>query len=303
MSNTNLGYFPATEPDGHLPPPSLSFNSLSNSSAVPLSDISKQNPDANAEAAKTEEYASVTSDQTDHADPNVPSASITNGRTDSLDQTTDRTYTPSIPEVVDPDTQTSSENDRILKPSKIPVLKSKHAEGSSSASNSDISIKCTSPVAVHEEYDAGKASNMYSIIPTSPITGKKYRSPLSAQRMKPFDRSRKMTNGDVSSNNTCDNANSVVSNVSHADAIAPVMRNIDDELSDTPPVAAVAKSETNSGRNTPNFVINSKPSGDASNNVEIKEQTISVSNAETLSSEKKPRFKWMFGPHKNANVV
>lgn len=217
-----------------------------------------------------------------------------NGATNSFDQTTNQTYTP-IVESADP--EQTCENDRTFKPSKIPVLKAKHTENANSTSNSDTSIKCTSPTA--EEYDAGKTLNVYSVIPTSPITGKKYRSPLSALT-KPPDRSRKITNGNISNNGSCDNGGSEIPNISRPNTAAPVTKNIVEESNVGSPTAA-AKSETDSGRDTPNSTANSKPSSDASN-TDIRESATPVIN-EMLHSERKPMLKWMFGPHKNANVV
>ncbi|XP_032678295.1 protein lap1 [Odontomachus brunneus] len=282
------------ESDPHVASSSSPFNSSSNSAATFPDVSSKTNFDANAEATKVEEHHTpVPSDhRANFADSSVASnASADNAGTDSIDysQTTDQPYTP-VPEGAD--SEQACENDRTFKPSKIPVLKAKHIENAGNTSNSDTSVKRASPAA--EEYDMSKTSlNAYSGIPTSPITGKKYRSPLSTPA-KSLDRSRKMTNGNVANNNSCDNVDSpdVPSVVSRPN----VTKNIAEESSVAPPAIVVAKSETNSGRNTPNF--NNKPSGDA----ESKDLATSTSN-ETLNSERKPRFKWMFGPHKNANVL
>lgn len=219
--------------------------------------------------------------------------STDNGRMDPREQTTaDQACTPIPDSCADPE-----QNDRALKPSKIPILKTKHMENSSA--NDTSSIKSTSA----EEYDAGRTSNVYSSIPTSPITGKKYRSPLSTP-VKPLDRSRKLTNGNVTSSNARDNANLTdESNVGRANVVAPVQTDkiIADESNITSHTTAVAncKSEMNSGRDTPNLNTNGKSVSDADS---LKEQMSPASN-DVLNSERKPKFKWMFGPHKNANVV
>lgn len=274
---------------------------MSSNSAVTFPDVpSKPSLDTSAEATKIEEYTSSPGDhRANFADSNVASnASTDNTGTDTVDhsQSTDQTYTP-VPDGADSSEQ-ACENDRAFKPSKIPVLKAKHLDNTSNTSNSDTSVRHASPAA--EEYDATSRTslNAYSGIPTSPITGKKYRSPLLTS-VKPLDRSRKIANGNIANNNhSCDNVDSSdMPNVVSRPNVLVTTKNAE-ELSVAPPTT-VAKSETNSGRNTPN--LNSKPSGDASN-AESTELASPASN-ETLYSERKPRFKWMFGPHKNANVV
>lgn len=283
----------AIESDLHVASPSSPFNSSSNSATTFPDVSSKTNFDANAEAAKVEQYTPAPDDdRINLADSSVASnVSTDNAGTDSVDHSriTDQTYTP-VPEIADSSSEQACENDRTFKPSKIPVLKAKHMENAS-----DTSVKRASPAV--EEHDVSRASlNAYSGIPTSPITGKKYRSPLSTTA-KSLDRSRKMTNGSIAHNNSCDNVDSadVPSIVNRPNVI--VTKNIAEESGVALP--AIIKGESNSGRDTPNF--NNKPSGDASN-AESKDSASPASN-ETLNSERKPRFKWMFGPHKNANVV
>ncbi|XP_029168874.1 protein lap1 isoform X1 [Nylanderia fulva] len=257
------------EADPHLAPLSLSFNSSPNSPGV-FPDVSKQkNLDANS--VKAEECVAP-------ADPAslVDSSSTNNGRTDPLD----RTCTPNLDSGGD-----SEQNDRALKPSKIPVLKSKHAENSSNEANS---IK-----ALPEEHDGTNRTlnTVYSSIPTSPITGKKYRSPLSV-----LDRSRKLQNGNVANHNSCDNVNSSAELTSNVVSPVQTSRSVADESG----VASPAKSDS-SGRETPSNT-GSKSQGDASN-VEIFKEHESSASSETSGSERKPKFNWMFGLHKNANVL
>lgn len=216
-----------------------------------------------------------------------------NGRTSqsSLDQTSADQSCTSIPD----SGADLEQNDRALRPSKIPVLKAKHTENSVNDASSSRSPS-------REEYDAGRMLSAYSGIPTSPITGKKYRSPLSAP-VKPLDRSRKLTNGNASSSNSCDNSSVAIdapTNVGRTNTVAPVQtsRSIVDATSVASPAAAVAKSENSSGRD----ILNGQSQGDTNFNTEsFKEERMSPSSNE--SPERKPKFKWMFGPHKNANVV
>lgn len=276
VSFRRIFIFPAIEADPHLAPPSLPFNSSLNSSGM-FPDVSKQkNFDTNS--MKAEENVAP-ADSANFADSN---ASMDNGRIDPLD----RTCTPNQDSGAD-----SEQNDRALKPSKIPVLKTKHAENSSNEANS---VK-----ALPEEYDATNQTlnAVYASIPTSPITGKKYRSPLSTPA-KGLDWSRKLQNGNVTNNNSCDNVNS---SAEASNVVTPVQtsRSVADESSVTSPAA---KSETNSGRETPSINTDSKSQGDSSNVESFKEHA-SPTSSETSSSERKPKFKWMFGPHRNANVV
>lgn len=255
-----------------------------------LPDVLKQkNFDTNVDLAKAEEYI-VPNDLTNPANLN---ASMDNERMDLLDRIiVDETCTPNLDSGAD-----SEQNDRAFKPSKIPVLKTKHVENSTNDANS---IK-----ALPEEYDANRTLNaVYSGIPTSPITGKKYRSPLSAPT-KALDRSKKLQNGNITNNNLCDNANSAEApDVGRANLVAPVQmsRSIVDESSIASLAVAVAKNEINSDQDTPNLNTGSKSQGDMSNVGSPKEHA-SPALSETSGSERKPKFKWMFGPHRNASVV
>lgn len=221
-----------------------------------------------------------------------------NGRTSqsSLDQTSADQSCTSIPDAgADPE-----QNDRALRPSKIPVLKAKHMENSVNDASSSRSPS-------REEYDAGRMLSAYSGIPTSPVTGKKYRSPLSAP-VKPLDRSRKLTNGNASSNNSCDNSNAPTdgpTNVGRTNAVAPVQTSrsfVVDSSSVASPAttATVTKSESSLSRDISNHSTNGQSQGDTNFNDSFKEECTPSSNE---SPERKPKFKWMFGPHKNANVV
>lgn len=276
-----------------MAPPSLPFNSLLNSTG-PLPDVTKQkNLDANAESAKAEECASVSSgDRTNLVNSNDKLTD--NEQMSSLDQISmDQNCTP----ISDPDAD-SELSDRALRPSKIPVLKTKHTENSGNDTSSSRSVS-------REDYDASRTLNVYSGIPTSPVTGKKYRSPLSVP-VKPLDRSKKLTNGNASSNSPCENTNvptDASMNIDRMNTPVQTNRNVVDASSVSSPATVVAKNENNSDRDMSNHSTNGKSQSDTNFNIEnFKEHTSPASN-ETPSSERKPKFKWMFGPHKNANVV
>ncbi|XP_050460940.1 protein lap1 isoform X2 [Cataglyphis hispanica] len=277
------------EADPH--PLSLPFNSSLNSAEM-LPDVLKQkNFDTNVDLAKAEEYI-VPNDLTNPANLN---ASMDNGRMDLLDRiTADETCTPNLDSGAD-----SEQNDRAFKPSKIPVLKTKHVENLINDANS---IK-----ALPEEYDANRTLNaVHSGIPTSPITGKKYRSPLSAPT-KALDRSKKLQNGNVTNNNSCDNAitnSAEAPDVGRANLVAPVQmsRSIVDESSIASLAVAAAKNEINLDRDMPNLNTGNKSQGDINNVGSLKEYA-SPALSEMSGSERKPKFKWMFGPHRNASVL
>ncbi|XP_039312691.1 protein lap1 isoform X2 [Solenopsis invicta] len=280
----------SVEADAHLAPPSLSFNSSLNSTGPDV--IKQKNLDMNAELAKSEECASVSSDDRANTLANLNDKPTDNGRTSSLDQISTDLSCTSIP---DPGAELEP-SDRALKPSKIPVLKTKHTENSGNDASSSRSPS-------REDYDVSRTLNVYSGIPTSPVTGKKYRSPLSAS-VKPLDRSRKLTNGNTSlSNSSCDNVSISIdapTNIGgRANTVTSVQtnRNVDASLSVTSP--ATAKNESSSDQDTPIHSTNGKSHGDASFNAESFKEHSPASNE---SSERKPKFKWMFGPHKNANL-
>lgn len=202
-----------------------------------------------------------------------------------------------LSESIDP--EQSSEGDRSLKPSRIPILKTKHLESTNSISSSDLSNKCTNSSV--EDCETLKLLNA-SCIPTSPITGKKYRSPLSVQS-KVSDRSKKVVNGTISNNNiSCDNlsTNAIHSNLVSNSNTEGISKTLSIEPSSNMNSSINMKNEANSGRSTPILVNNKSPNEVTNPNVD--KYKVAGPN-ESLNPERKPRFKWMFGPHKNANVV
>ncbi|XP_020287331.1 protein lap1 [Pseudomyrmex gracilis] len=269
-----------TEADPYLSPSSSPYNSPLNSAGA-FPDAPKQNNNAETNS-KVEDYTSVPGNRNSVN-------SMNNGRMDSLEQRTtiaDRNC------ASNPDSGLAGpeQNDRAnFKPSKIPVLRTKHTDN----------LNETNAMKSSSSTDDVVRANAYSSIPTSPITGKKYRSPLSTSVK--LDRSRKLTNGNVSNNNSCEiNSTSLLNaNVDRTNVVTSVEMSVAEESSVAHP--AVAKSETNcGGRDTPNLNANSNSRSD---NVDNCKEHASVNETRNETPEKKPKFKWMFGPHKNANVL
>ncbi|XP_015191526.1 PREDICTED: protein lap1 isoform X2 [Polistes dominula] len=194
------------------------------------------------------------------------------------------------------------ETDRFFKPSKIPVPRAKHSDTVNLNSNNDTLNKNVN--SIMEECDLPRTLNVLSI-PTSPITGKKYRSPLSSQE-KTLNQLKKITNGNISNNNiSCDNTNpSNIQNINFTDN----------------KIENMVKNETNTSdtsHNSDSFVTNcvdveNDASSDKSTSLSASNRSLNNTNNldkvhnlsnEQLTLERRPRFKWMFGPHKNANVL
>ncbi|XP_076670928.1 leucine rich repeat containing protein 7 lap1 isoform X2 [Andrena cerasifolii] len=261
-------------------------------------EIRVPNFDENGESFKAEEYVRLCNEKISSVNTDSTNVSIDNGKTSSSN-TPDQTNVSTEPN----DSEQSFEGDRSLKPSRIPILKTKHLEATNSISNNDLSSKCTNSSV--EDYEGLKALNTSSI-PTSPITGKKYRSPLSMQS-KLSDRSKKVMNGSVSNNNTSfDSLTSL--NTANSNLVANLNTECQDTTSNSTSNDTTTntnspvniKNEANSGRSTP-VLINNKSSNEL-NNSNIDKYKAAAMN-ESFNLERKPRFKWMFGPHKNANVL
>lgn len=257
-------------------------------------EMQTQGYDENGESFKAEEYVRLCNENISPVHTDETDASVNNEKSSSPDQ---------ISALTEPsDAEQSFDGDRSLKPSRIPILKTKHLESTNSVSSNDLSNKCPNSV---EDHDALKLLNT-SCIPTSPVTGKKYRSPLSMQP-KLSDRSKKLMNGSVSNNNTSFDSltslNTVNSNlVPNLNTESPdaTSRSIPSETTPNMNSLVDIKNETNSGRSTP-VSINNKSMNDMNSSI-IDKYKVTGTN-ESIHSDRKPRFKWMFGPHKNANVV
>ncbi|XP_043264978.1 protein lap1 [Colletes gigas] len=256
-----------------------------------------QNYDGNEESFKAEEYVRLCSETFSSDNVDVTNVLFNNGET-SFSNTPDKTNVLTEPS----DAEQSFEGDRSLKPSRIPVLKAKHLEITNSVSSIDLSKKCTNSSV--EDYETLKIINA-SCIPTSPVTGKKYRSPISTQP-KLSDRSKKAANGTILNNNTsCDNLASLntlnlnlVANL-NTDGQDTISKSISNEMTNMNSPTSI-KNESNSGRSTP-VSINNKSLSEVDNSNANKNKVAGMN--ELLNMERKPRFKWMFGPHKNANVL
>ncbi|XP_012169588.2 protein lap1 isoform X1 [Bombus terrestris] len=269
-----------------MAPPPIDMN-ISNSKISQGTEI--QNYDG--EPFKVEEH--LYNDKFALNNTDMTNTSSNDGNINSFSGTDQPTLTDSI----DPTAQ-SLEGDRSLKPSRIPILKTKHLESMNSISNSDLSNKCTNSSV--EDYEASKILNA-SCIPTSPITGKKYRSPLSMQP-KVLDRPKKIINGSVSNNNTsCDNLsiNAINSSLVTNSNMEGISKTSSIETTNTNSSINV-KNETSSGRSTP-ILANNKSLNEVTNSNIDNSKVAGLT--ESLHLERKPRFKWMFGPHKNANVL
>ncbi|XP_046426605.1 protein lap1 isoform X1 [Neodiprion fabricii] len=207
-----------------------------------------------------------------------------------------------------------SENDQSLRPSKIPILKQKYFDD-------DSLNKYTNSVETNDSYKSLSLSST----PTSPITGKKYRVPLSS-RTKPVASSKKFDNGlssgknesesrnvneidqqlmdkysmkSNSSNNLKDDVKSLDKRNDNLENNHSLIYTLDDNLPVSNKCAVKIQNDTIiSGRNTSTATSKSFDNANASINAKSKIPTLTNSP----SPERKPRLKWMFGPHKNANV-
>ncbi|XP_076634767.1 leucine rich repeat containing protein 7 lap1 isoform X2 [Colletes latitarsis] len=257
-----------------------------------------QNYDGNEESFKAEEYVRLCSETFSSDNVDVTNDVLFNNGETSFSNTPDKTNVLTEPS----DAEQSFEGDRSLKPSRIPILKAKHLEITNSVSSIDLSKKCTNSSV--EDYETLKIINA-SCIPTSPVTGKKYRSPISTQP-KLSDRSKKIVNGSILNNNTsCDNLASLntlnlnlVANL-NTDGQDTISKSISNEMTNMNSPTSI-KNESNSGRSTP-VSINNKSLNEVDNSNANKNKVAGMN--ELLNMERKPRFKWMFGPHKNANVL
>ncbi|XP_034943724.1 protein lap1 [Chelonus insularis] len=150
---------------------------------------------------------------------------------------------------------------REEKPSKIPIMKTKNFER---IDNDSISLTGRNFYSTQDDIGKYSEKNSNDInIPTSPITGKKYRSPLStAYNLIHIDNMQKM-NGNVR-----DQAQNI-SNMSSPDNSLEI------------------QSDKNSGHVSPvSLNINS-----------------SLNSSMSDTPKSKLKLKWMFGPHKNVNVI
>ena len=226
-----------------------------------------------------------------------PRNSLDNGNRASYDTVdANRTYTPTDAQA----TEVIFDADRSVKPSRIPILRGKNLEGSSS--DNDSTDKCA--YSSLDDYERSRQLSPANI-PTSPITGKKYRSPLSFQaRLSDRSLKRQINNGNLSfddnarnsPNGSIDSYGSSMMKTVGNESRDDYVKNSHGLLTFGVKNTVILQNENNSERSTPvsTFVdINA---------IDITKFDDSVS-IDTTNSDRKPRFKWMFGQHKNVNVV
>lgn len=180
--------------------------------------------------------------------------------------------------------ESESNIDQSMKRSKIPVLRLKN-EGFNLSDS--LENQLDSPNA-----NKVKPLNVSSLA-ASPISRKKYRSQVTNQS-KQLDRSKGSQNG-ISSNedslseslNLSEDANSVNMDLKTDQKIYEMSFNnsYGSKMGLSSKHGNYIQNETNSGRSTPTS-MNAKST-----------------NMNALNSEGRARFKWMFGPHRNASVV
>lgn len=203
----------------------------------------------------------------------------------------------------------ASEEEQGLRPSKIPVFRQKY-------SDDDSLNRFTGSV---ETNDSFKSLSLSST-PTSPITGKKYRVPL-CSRSKMIDRSKGCENGTVQNQNEPE-ARDIIEINSSTDRYFVENNQIDDsnedkrrfvegsndpaevndrfgyDLDNSP--AKIPNHVVVSGRSTPVSVASKSFDNVNASSINVKSKIPTLTNSP--SPERKPRLKWMFGPHRNANV-
>lgn len=259
-----------------------------------------QHLNGNLESGKVEEYAHVPIKNITPGDPDMSDASINNGKKVSLDNN-DQSFV-SLAETTNPDQTT--EIDRFFKPSKIPILKTKHSDIINSNCNNDTLSK--SATSFMEERDLPKTLNA-SNIPTSPITGKKYRSPLSLQA-KTLDQLKKIANGNVSNNNIQTmNDDLNISNIQNINITDNKVDNMEKNNKDTNDISHNSDSSITNCED-----VNHDAGSDRSTSLSASNKSLNNTNnldnkvhkgTHDSTLERRPRFKWMFGPHRNANVL
>ncbi|KAI4496889.1 hypothetical protein M0804_000699 [Polistes exclamans] len=278
------------QPENHL----TNLQNTSNMSNV--DDIQRSN--GNVEPVKIEELVNAAMKNPTFDGKETNNGSINNGKklllnTNDLVSSSETTTT---------NLDQTIETDRFFKPSKIPVPRAKHSDIVNSNSNNDTLNKSVN--SIMEECDLPRTLNVLSI-PTSPITGKKYRSPLSSQE-KTLNQLKKIANSNISNNNiSYDNTN--LSNVQNISFTDNKIENMVKNETNTNDISHHSDSfatncvdvENDAGSDRSTSLSASNRSLNNTNNLD---KVHNLSN-EQLTLERRPRFKWMFGPHKNANVL
>ncbi|XP_043283644.1 protein lap1 isoform X2 [Venturia canescens] len=204
-------------------------------------------------------------------------------------------------------TENHLEGDRLgLKPSRIPIFRTKNPEGSN--------LEIDSP----EKYASGEDFERLRLdpseIPTSPVTGKKYRSPLSLQtRLSDRSLKRQTNNGNFSleETNCRGSPNGSFESCNNGSGLKTPGKDTrrDDNIE-----------STNSHSFSSTFANNCFVDELNSNNLERNNASVMNSSYETSNDldsidtnkydhddndnpDRRPRHRWMFGPHKNVNVL
>ncbi|XP_008544865.1 protein lap1 [Microplitis demolitor] len=173
------------------------------------------------------------------------------------------------------------------KPSRIPIMRSiKNPDCSISLSDNDsVSINERNVYSSQDDYDRYRDKIQSDInTPTSPITGRKYRSPLSSghNQLRHSDRSWRF-NGNKDEMSPSPVTQQPPSQQTDMHVYTPSLDNSIELHSD----------KNNSGRSTPVSVSMSM-----SNNINY-----SLNNSGSDIYKSKSKTKWMFGQHKNVNVI
>ncbi|XP_014609032.1 PREDICTED: protein lap1 isoform X1 [Polistes canadensis] len=279
-----------------LQPENYLTNLQNTSNMSNVDDIQRSN--GNVEPVKIEELVNAAMKNPTFDGKETNNGSINNGKklllnTNDLVSSSETTTT---------NLDQTIETDRFFKPSKIPVPRAKHSDIVNSNSNNDTLNKSVN--SIMEECDLPRTLNVLSI-PTSPITGKKYRSPLSSQE-KTLNQLKKIANSNISNNNiSYDNTN--LSNIQNISFTDNKIENMVKNETNTNDISHHSDSfatncvdvENDAGSDRSTSLSASNRSLNNTNNLD---KVHNLSN-EQLTLERRPRFKWMFGPHKNANVL
>ncbi|XP_051164140.1 protein lap1-like isoform X2 [Leptopilina boulardi] len=170
-----------------------------------------------------------------------------------------------------------SENNlnQSMKQSKIPVLKLKNVEIGNTFDSRENNFECST------NNEKVKQINITSLS-ASPICRKKIRSSITNE----IKQSDQIINNSINENTSNDNG--IMENLNQSENMN--FLNSEQTIYDT---------------SLNNFYMNlSKKDNDVQNETNSGRSTPSSINVKsTLSSDGKPKFKWMFGPHKNANVL
>lgn len=234
--------------------------------------------------------------------------SLANGNVPRGDSCEDRSRINAALEMSPGSTENNADGDRLgSKPSRIPIFRTKNSEGSISEMDS------TEKYVLGDDFERSRLDP--SEIPTSPITGKKYRSPLSLQtRLSDRSLKRQTHNGNLSleeTNSRRESPNGSFDTYNNGSGQKNLLkdprRDNDQEITNSHSFSSSAGNNcfvdehnfNNLERNNASFMNSSY---ETSNDLE----SIDANRYDHDSNDnpdRRPRHRWMFGPHKNVNVV